>query len=148
MHQLVDDPPQRSRAEAGVVFAVLIHLGHHRKHHVQLAADQVPRVPDPVLRPAADDVEQVPDLSRKGVCGWFACCVRVFVLPKFTRRAKATDTDDHDRGGIVFLLASDRANQLTDAVVADQTKSSSDVQQSGLPAGGPRSAGVAIDRTS
>lgn len=65
--KLIDDPSQRQRVEPRLgVTATAVHPRHHRQHDVEIAPDQVPRVPHAVLRPAADDVDQVSDLQTNG----------------------------------------------------------------------------------
>lgn len=66
MAKLVDDPPERERVEPRLGVAV-VHPRHHRQHDVEIASDQAPRVSRAVLRPAADDIDQVPDLSKKRI---------------------------------------------------------------------------------
>lgn len=61
--ELFDDSPKKRRVEARLALAVVL-PGNHREHHVELVADQVPREPHPVFGPAADDVDQVPDLPQ------------------------------------------------------------------------------------
>lgn len=61
--QLIDDPAERPWVETDRLVVAVLHAGNHRQHHVQVPAEQVSPVAVPVLRTAADDVDEIPHLN-------------------------------------------------------------------------------------